>query len=91
MSAIAEGPRYTAPMADSDAVESVEEWKERVGVGQPSLIGRRSDSGPGTKRMTKVLREDKSGVAGVQTTHWDGRSDASVFPETTSFKSKSTV
>lgn len=61
--------------------ETPEEWKSRMGIGQSSLVGRRPDSGPGTTRPTTVMREDKPGVAGVHTDHWDGRRDATVFAE----------
>ncbi len=61
--------------------ESRDEWKARIGVGEPSRAFRRMDSGPGTSRASKVMRADKPGVAGVQVEHWDGRRDAAVFPE----------
>lgn len=52
-----------------------ETFKERIGVGRPSHIGRRH-GGPGTTKTTTVARDDAPGVAGTQTEHWSGRVDA---------------
>lgn len=71
-----------------DRPETPEEWKRRVGVGRPSSAFRRMGSGPGSSRSTPVAREDKPGVAGVRTEHWDGRQDATVFAEHTRVQGK---
>lgn len=61
--------------------ETPEQWKARMGVGERSLVGQ-VVGGDGTKRTTRVPREDRPGVAGTITDHWDGRRDACARPET---------
>lgn len=75
-------------MPNADGSETPEEWRARMGVGEPSLVSRRPDSGPGSTKATTVMREDKPGVAGIQTDHWDGRRDATVFAEHARVKGK---
>lgn len=42
----------------------------------------------GQSHTVPVAHEERPGVAGVVTEHWDGRQDASVFPDVTRLKSQ---
>lgn len=53
------------------------DFKERIGVGRRSNIGRRV-GGPGKTHKETVLRDEGPGVAGSRTEHWSGRVDATV-------------
>jgi hypothetical protein len=55
--------------------ETREQWKARLGIGQPSTVAQLA-GGAGTTRTSPVPRDDAPGVAGTRTEHWDGRVDA---------------
>jgi hypothetical protein len=67
------------------SAETPQEWKARIGVGQPSNIARRV-GGPGRTHTSVVMDETRPRVAGTITDHWDGRRDACVTPETVRVK-----
>lgn len=59
--------------------ETREQWKRRMGVGEPQ---RRFGRHVGKPKAEVVHREDNGKIGGIQTYHWDGRVDAKVFADT---------
>lgn len=58
------------------------EFQQRIGVGEQSRIGQRH---AGTSKSSSIIREEgysRGGVGGSTTEHWDGRVDATAIPET---------
>jgi hypothetical protein len=57
------------------------DFQKRIGVGEPS---RAFSLQFGTTRTRQVLREEgpnAGSVGGVQVDHWNGRMDATVYPD----------
>ncbi len=63
----------------SDSQEGRNEFQQHIGVGERQVrYGRYA----GTARVEPVRREDDGRIGGRYTHHWDGRVDATVFPDT---------